>query len=196
MIARKLFKFCGAHTVRNTSATRRCSANIHGHNYVVEVMFESKKLDRAGMVVDFGLMKNLINDFIDSFDHAHSIWNKESKEFKDIMKGHSERWIEMPVSPSAEEYALMFLYVIDKIVKNTKFANHEGIVTVSSVRVHETDTGYAEAFQEDLQMVDFELKDIKFSDQVKEEWKNHSWWWELLEGYQWEMKESTQQIAC
>ena len=169
MIIRKLFKFEGAHIVRNCSSIR-CKKSIHGHSYVVEVFFKSKGLDNGQMVMDFGLMKGTIKDFIDGFDHAYSMWNKESLYFKDFMKKNSDRWIEMPVSPSAEAYSLMFFKVIDSIVEATEFNNGEQNVELYSVRVHETTTGYAESFREDLEMCNFNLDDILISEGITSEW--------------------------
>ena len=169
MIIRKLFKFEGAHIVRNCSSDR-CKFSLHGHSYKVEVFFTSKGLDNGQMVMDFGLMKGTIKDLIDSFDHAFSIWDKEDEKFKNDIYDYSERWIKMPCSPSAESYSLMFLFIIDKIIKATQFNNGEKMVSVSSVRVHETDTGYAESFIDDLSYVDYELKDVVFSDAIKDEW--------------------------
>ncbi len=170
MIIRKKFKFEGAHIVRNCS-TNRCKKSIHGHSYEVEVFFSSNKLDNGYMVLDFGLTKKHIKNIIDSFDHAYTIWEGESKEFKNFFKTNSERWIEMPISPSAESYSLMFLKLIDHILKNTIFNNGEGNVEVSSVRVHETQTGYAEAFRNDMEMIAFDLGKIVFSKQVINEWE-------------------------
>lgn len=188
MIIRKLFKFEGAHIVRNCSS-ERCKKSIHGHSYKVEVFFTSKGLDNGQMVMDFGLMKGNIKDLIDSFDHAYSMWNKERKKFKKFMKGNSDRWVEMPVSPSAEAYSLMFLYIIDKMIKATSFNNGEQKVEVSSVRVHETTTGYAEAFSQDLNpnafhYEGFELKDIVFSDGIKAEWKDPKMYDKLISATQ------------
>jgi len=171
MIIRKLFKFEGAHIVRGCSS-QRCKLSLHGHSYKVEVFFTSKGLDNGQMVMDFGLMKGTIKDLIDSFDHAYSMWTTESTEFKEFIKSNSERWIEMPVSPSAEAYSLMLLFIIDKMVQATKFNNGEKEVQVASVRVHETDTGYAESFREDLDYFKYSLSDIIFSNQVKAEWKD------------------------
>lgn len=179
MIIRKLFKFEGSHIVRNCSS-KRCKESIHGHSYTVEVFFTSKGFDNGMMVYDFGLMKNSIKDFIDGFDHAYSLWNKESDDFKHFINSNSDRWVMMPVSPSAESYALMFLFVIDKLMNATEFNNGEKDVKVSSVRVHETATGYAEAFREDLDWVDFELQDIIFSPGVKAEWKHPLMFDELI----------------
>lgn len=180
MKIRKLFKFEGAHIVRNCSSVR-CKKSIHGHSYVVEVFFTSKGLDNGQMVMDFGLMKGNIKDFIDGFDHAYSMWKKESDEFTSFMKDNSDRWIQMPVSPSAEAYSLMFLYVIDKMVKATEFNNGEKEVEVSSVRVHETTTGYAESYREDLDWFEFGLEDIVLSQGVKDEFKDPEMYDKLIE---------------
>jgi len=169
MLIRKLFKFEGAHIVRDCSS-ERCKKSIHGHSYKVEVFFTSNGLDNGQMVMDFGLMKGTIKDLIDSFDHAYSMWDREQESFKEFMKDNSCRWIQMPVSPSAEQYSLMLLYIIDKIVQSTHFANGEKDVEVYSVRVHETDTGYAESFRDDLQWVTYTLDNIEFSQGIKDEW--------------------------
>ena len=179
MIIRKLFKFEGAHIVRNCSSVR-CKKSIHGHSYVVEVFFKSDGFDHGMMVMDFGLMKGTIKDFIDGFDHAYSLWSKESEDFKNFMITNSDRWIEMPVSPSAEAYSLMFFKVIDAIVKATEFNNGEKNVQLYSVRVHETTTGYAESFREDLEWCDFELEDIKISDGIKSEFKDEKMFEKLI----------------
>lgn len=177
MIIRKKFKFEGAHIVRNCT-TNRCKKSIHGHSYEVEVFFSSNKLDNGYMILDFGLTKKHIKNIIDSFDHAYSLWSGESTEFKDFFKSNSARWIEMPISPSAESYSLMFLKFIDLILKNTAFKNGEGDVVVSSVRVHETQTGYAEAFVSDMDMIELDLSKVVFSEQVIDEWDEKE---ELLE---------------
>lgn len=171
MIIRKLFKFEGSHVVRNCSSGR-CKFSIHGHSYTVEVFITASGLDNGQMVLDFGLMKGPIKDFIDSFDHAYSMWNQESVEFKYFINKFSQRWISMPCSPSAESYSLLFFFVIDKIIKSTIFNNGEQNVKLHSVRVHETATGYAEAFKEDMEWVIYKLPDIVMSDSIKEEWSD------------------------
>jgi len=171
-----------------------CKFSIHGHSYKVEVFLTSDKLDNGQMIYDFGLMKGTIKDFINSFDHAYSFWNKESDSFKTFIKQYSERWISMPVSPSAESYALMFLYVIDKMLDNTTFNNGEGNVKVSSVRIHETATGYAEAFRDDLDWTTYDLEDIVFSPSIEEEWNNVSMWEDLMQNVLWVNPEFYPQI--
>jgi len=172
MIIRKMLKFDASHIVRNCTS-RRCSRNIHGHSYKIEIFFEASSLDAGGMIMDFGLVKGTISDFVDGFDHCHQFWSKESAEFKDFIQKTNERWIEMPISPSAEQYSLMFLFVLDKIIQATKFSNGEADdIRVHSVRVHETESGYAESFRDDLKMVNYTLEDIILSKQVQDEFKD------------------------
>lgn len=177
MIIRKLFKFEGAHIVRNCSS-RHCRENIHGHSYITEVFITSDRLDNGCMILDFGLLER-VKMFVESFDHSYALWNRENEDFKKIIYTYNCRVAEIPVSPSAEGFALLFLYVIDRILQSTPLQNGEGQVCLSSVRVHETATGYAEAFREDLSWVDFGLSDIRFSPGIEMEWKDSEWWKKL-----------------
>lgn len=183
MIIRKLFKFEGSHVVRGCTS-RRCSRNIHGHSYKVELLFTAQGLDNGAMLMDFGLMKTQIKDFIDSFDHTHVIYDDGDITEIDYITTHTERWAILPISPSAEGFSLCIFYVIDKILQNTEFINGEKQVELYSVIVHETETGYAQCFREDLSMfnlVSNSLKNIHFSFQIKSEWKDPDMYTKLLE---------------
>ncbi len=178
MIIRKLFKFENAHIVRNCS-TLRCSENIHGHSYKVEVLLESNYLDNGHMVYDFGLTKVYIKELIDSFDHAITLWSGDSKEYIIDMKKHSSRWVELPVSPSAEQFSRVFFLIVERVLKLTKMQNQEKNVRVNSIIVHETDTGYAQCFKDDAHsnnMGIINLEEIIFSKQIQNEWSNPNIW--------------------
>ena len=184
MIIRKLFKFENAHVVRNCS-TERCRENIHGHSYKVEVLLESNYLDNGQMVYDFGLMKKIIKELIEAFDHSITLWSKDNPSYIEDMKRHSSRWVELPVSPSAEQFSRVIYLMIERVLSCTGMVNGERSVTLQSIIVHETETGYAQGFKEDAHseiMGLIELKKIIFSDQVKQEWINFNLWDELLEG--------------
>ncbi len=185
MIIRKLFKFENAHIVRNCTS-RRCSRSIHGHSYKVEVKLKSDFLDNGQMIYDFGLMKLYIKDLIDSFDHAITLWSKDNKEYIEFAKKFSERWVELPVNPSAEQFSRVFFLMIERVLNLMEFKNNEKNVEVYSLIVHETDTGYAECFREDAYnfegMGEIRLEDIKFSDRVKEEWRDKDMWDKILRG--------------
>jgi 6-pyruvoyltetrahydropterin/6-carboxytetrahydropterin synthase len=184
MLIRKLFKFENAHIVRNCSS-ERCRSSIHGHSYRVEILLEAHALDHGQMVYDFGLMKGTIRDVVDAFDHAVCFWDKDDAEYIRLCKQFSSRWIAMPVSPSAEQFARMFFVIIDALLQQTVMANGEADIKLHSVIAHETDTGYAQAFREDAaneRMGMIRLENVVFSEQCQAEWKDPEMYNKLLAG--------------
>ena len=168
MLIRKLFKFENAHIVRGCSS-EKCRSSVHGHSYRVELLFESNFLDNGQMVYDFGLMKQNMKDLVESFDHAITIWREDAPEYVEDMKKHSSRWVELPVSPSAEQFSRVIFLMIDRLLSLTSTINGEKEVKLNSVIVHETATGYAQCFSEDAYSINMgllALGDIKFSQEV------------------------------
>lgn len=184
MLIRKLFNFENAHIVRNCSSDR-CSRSIHGHSYKVEVILEAHALDQGQMVYDFGLMKGNIRTLIDSFDHAICYWDKDDADYIAACETFSARWIRLPVSPSAEQFSRLFFVLTDAVLKQTKMQNGEADVVLHSIIVHETATGYAQCFREDVlnpRMGQISLDDIVFSDQVRAEWPDVDMYEKLKRG--------------
>ena len=178
MIIRKKFRFEGAHIVRNCTSLR-CRENIHGHSYEVEVFLKPGLSPNNLMIIDTVLLTN-IKEFIFSFDHAFALWNMESNEVKDGIYRINARVAEIPVSPSAEGYALLFLFVISQMILAAKLADGGGKVTLHAVGVLETQSGYAESLVEDLPLAQFTIEDIKFNEGIQREWKDKEWWLRLL----------------
>ena len=181
MIIRKLFKFENAHIVRNCS-TLKCSENIHGHSYKIEVLLESNYLDHGQMVYDFGLTKLYIKELIEAFDHAITLWSGDSSDYVADMKRHSKRWIELPVSPSAEQFSRVIYLMVERVLACTKMVNGEREVKLHSIIVHETETGYAQGFKEDAYselMGSISLENIIFSKEIQKGWSNPKLWEEL-----------------
>ncbi|KXO74227.1 6-carboxy-5,6,7,8-tetrahydropterin synthase [Acinetobacter venetianus] len=184
MLIRKLFKFENAHIVRNCTSDR-CKRSIHGHSYKVELLLKASKLDHGQMVYDFGLLKGVIKELFDSFDHAICFWQKDDAAYIDACKTFSARWISLPVSPSAEQFSRIFFFIAQQVLNSTSTQNGEGDVEVYSVIVHETDTGYAQSFQEDIdneQMGLLNLEQIIFSEQVQSEWSDTQMYEKLKNG--------------
>lgn len=184
MIIRKLFKFENAHIVRGCS-TQRCRASLHGHSYKVEVLLESQYLDHGQMVYDFGLMKREMKELIDSFDHAVALWDGDDADYIADMKRHSNRWVQLPVSPSAEQFSRVIFVMLDKLFWFTEMVNGEKMVRLFSIIVHETDTGYAQCFREDAYselMGLIALEKISFSDEVRREWRDPNLWERVKKG--------------
>ncbi|MEO1953435.1 MAG: 6-carboxytetrahydropterin synthase [Campylobacterales bacterium] len=185
MIIRKLFKFENAHIVRGCS-TVKCRSSLHGHSYQVELLFESNFLDNGQMVYDFGLMKQNIKALVESFDHAIAIWDGDDKEYIKDMKKHSQRWVQLPVSPSAEQFSRVIFVMIDKLLQLTSTINGEKEVKLHSVIVHETQTGYAQCFNEDAYsevMGLIELDKIIFSQAIKDDWGDSELFEKLKNGF-------------
>lgn len=173
MLIRKLFKFESAHIVRGCS-TRRCSHSIHGHSYKVELLLEAHALDHGQMIYDFGLLKQGPRTLIDAFDHAVAFWLGDDPEYIAACQRFSERWIRIPVSPSAEQFSRLFFVLIDRLLQITEMRNGEADVRLHSVIVHETETGYAQCFREDAynpRMGLIALDEIEFSEAIQADWQ-------------------------
>ena len=174
MLIRKLFKFENAHIVRGCS-TRRCSHSIHGHSYKVELILEAHAFDNGQMLYDFGLLKGGPRDLIDAFDHAVALWDGDDADYVAACKRFSERWISLPVSPSAEQFSRLFFRLVDTLLRLTDTVNGEQDVRLHSVIVHETETGYAQCFREDAdnpRMGLIELEHIIFSEAITQAWRD------------------------
>jgi len=184
MIIRKMFKFENAHIVRGCS-TQKCRSSLHGHSYKVELLFESNFLDNGQMVYDFGPMKQNMKELIDAFDHGVSIWSGDEAEYIEDMKKHSQRWIELPVSPSCEQFSRVFFVMIDRLLQLTNTVNGEREVKLHSIIVHETATGYAQAFSYDAyskEMGYIDLESIVFSRAVVDDFSDKDLWERVKKG--------------
>ena len=172
MLIRKLYKFENAHIVRGCS-TRRCSHSIHGHSYKVELILQAHALDQGQMVYDFGLLKMGARDLIDAFDHAVAIWNDDDPAYVAACQTFSERWVMLPVSPSAEQFSRLFFCLVDRLLSQTEMVNGEAEVVLYSVIVHETETGYAQCFRDDIDnpnMGEIDFEKIFFSEAITSVW--------------------------
>lgn len=172
MLIRKLFKFESAHIVRGCS-TRKCSHSIHGHSYKLELLLEASALDNGQMVYDFSLIKDHVYDLIDAFDHSIALWSGDAPDYLDAMCRYSERWVLMPVSPSAEQFSRLFFRLVDIALSQANMVNGEADVRLHSVIAHETEMGYAQCFREDAdnpRMGLIDLNEIEFSPAIINGW--------------------------
>ena len=60
--------FSAAHNLKGYRG--KCEA-LHGHNWKVEVSLGSDRLDEAGMVEDFKVVKEKLKGILDLFDHKY-----------------------------------------------------------------------------------------------------------------------------
>ena len=131
-IIRKKFKFEMAHQLFD-AYSKACSEQIHGHSYICEVYFKSEELDGTGMVIDFTKVKDKIKEYIDSWDHCLVMPRGMSPEYLNCLLKFNKRIKITDDNPTAENMARdMFNHIRGLIPQCFK------------VRLHETDTGYAE----------------------------------------------------
>lgn len=109
--------FAAGHYLRNYKG--KCE-NPHGHNYKVRVTLAGKELDKAGLLLDFKDLREVVRQVMERFDHQMI---NEVEPFT-------------VVNPSAENLAK---YLYDE--SNTRLQRvTSGRVRVKNVTVFETDT--------------------------------------------------------
>lgn len=58
--------FSAAHQLTNYNGP--CE-NLHGHTWKLQIVVEGNKLDEAGMLIDFRILKNELKQLTENFDH-------------------------------------------------------------------------------------------------------------------------------
>lgn len=114
--------FAAAHSLRGYPGD---CAQIHGHNWDVEVFVRCSELDEIGIGIDFRDIKQIVNEILEDLDHSNL---NDLPAFKDI-------------NPTSENIA-RFLY--KKISKKL----NTGAVKVSRVTVSETPNAGASYWEE------------------------------------------------
>jgi len=59
--------FAAAHQLKMVA--KKCE-NLHGHNWKIEVCVRGKKLNEAGVVIDFGEIKTFLSEILTGLDHS------------------------------------------------------------------------------------------------------------------------------
>jgi len=137
---RKKFQFEAAH-VLPSAYSEDCHKNIHGHSYTVEVFLKSTGLNQDGMVLDFGFLKQWINEVKDQWNHALFLPSGRMKLGEGIRNQLPDQKILYMHQPTAEYMASALFCSLNV------WLDRQTIITpclVDRVRVHETATGWAE----------------------------------------------------
>lgn len=115
IIVTKIFSFAAAHTLPDHKGLCK---NLHGHNYKLEVTVGAEYLNENFMIIDFGELKNIINEnIIKKYDHAY-------------LNAFFE-------NPTAEVIVREMFSTLDEIFK-------EKYVNLIKIKLWETDTCFAE----------------------------------------------------
>lgn len=114
--------FAAAHNLNNYQG--ECE-NLHGHNWRVEVTVTAKELDKAGLCIDFKILKAQTKELLATLDH------KYLNEL-DCFKGES---------PSSENISR---YVFQELSRTF----NDGNVKVDMITVWESDFACASYYEE------------------------------------------------
>ncbi len=117
----------------------------HGHSRRIEVTLEADTLDENEMICDFKVLKELIQDFIEKFDHAICL-NTADPQFN-FYRATYERVVPFESADPTSE--LMAQVIFDHA--SAAVAGHFGgarRILVRAVRVYETETSWAEYFSD------------------------------------------------
>ena len=81
--------FSAAHNLRGYRG--KCEA-LHGHNWKVEVAVAARRLDKTGMVADFGVIKKHLRSVLDELDH-HYLNDVEAFGLANPTSENISKWI-------------------------------------------------------------------------------------------------------
>lgn len=125
----------------------------HGHSRKVECVLEADTLDEREMVCDFKLIKQVISDYLDAYDHAMCM-NTEDPAFAEFRERYGDRVIAFEnEDPTTEVIAREIFKTLQDKLKHltedeaTKYPFRNAEVRVVKVRVWETSSSWAEYFQ-------------------------------------------------
>lgn len=109
--------FSAAHRIEDYHG--KCE-ELHGHNFIVEALFDGEQLGMSGMVIDFQILKNHLRDVLKNLDHTYindiPFFNKRA---------------------SSSEYIAMYIYgELKKTMEN-------GPVRLTEVKVWESEKAWA-----------------------------------------------------
>lgn len=116
--------FAAGHYLRNYRG--KCE-NPHGHNYKVRVTLAGTELDKAGLLLDFKDLKDVMRPVVDRLDHQ--------------MINDLEPFVTL--NPSAENLARYFYEQTNSRLQSAT----QGRVRVKDVTIWETDTTTARYFE-------------------------------------------------
>ncbi|RLD31716.1 MAG: 6-carboxytetrahydropterin synthase QueD [Bacteroidetes bacterium] len=135
----KEFSFEMAHALWNYDGPCR---NIHGHSYKLFVTvtgepLADKKSVKLGMVIDFGILKRLVNKYIVSrFDHTVVVCKDAPHHLLKNIDQMFEKYEATNYQPTCENLVIAFADILKSKLPSE--------VSLFSIKLYETETSFAE----------------------------------------------------
>ena len=141
----KEFNFEAAHSLEGYDGACR---EIHGHSYRLFVTIKGEPSadgydPKQGMVMDFGLLKSIVNEqIISRLDHAFIMRRSEqSEQVQAMLEGIYHNIVLVDYQPTCENMLADFAERLLEALPDE--------VELYSLRLHETATSFAEWYAED-----------------------------------------------
>ena len=141
----KEFTFEAAHFLEGYDGACR---EIHGHSYRLMVTIKGEPSQdsydpKQGMVMDFGLLKSIVNEqIISRLDHAFIMRHSEQgEELRDVLSPYYHNIVLVDYQPTCENMLADFAERLLESLPDD--------VELYSLRLHETATSFAEWYAED-----------------------------------------------
>lgn len=120
----------------------------HGHSRKVECVLEAEDLDKNEMVCDFKVLKLILSDYLDQFDHAICM-NTDDASYADFKERFGDRVIGYESEdPTTEVLARDIFHHLSESLAAYASEEHEYAlrdnVRVVAVKVWETSSSWAE----------------------------------------------------
>ena len=138
----KEFTFEAAHMLEGYDGLCR---EIHGHSYRLFVTVKGEPMSdpespKLGMVMDFGILKRIVNEqIVDRLDHALLV--RKGTPQAQQLQGLSERILEVDYQPTCENMVGRFAQLIAPYLPSN--------VSLYSIKLYETATSFAEWYADD-----------------------------------------------
>lgn len=141
----KEFSFESAHALEGYDGACR---EIHGHSYRLFVTIKGEPSrdeydPKQGMVMDFGLLKRIVNEqIVSQFDHSFVMRRSEqSLRMRELLAEQFSNIVLVDYQPTCENMLSDFAFRLLESLPDD--------VELYSLRLHETATSFAEWYAED-----------------------------------------------
>ena len=141
----KEFTFEAAHSLEGYDGLCR---EIHGHSYRLFVTVKgepesNEASPKLGMVMDFGILKRIVNEqIVERLDHSFIMRRTaEAEEVADVLSYRFSKVVMTDYQPTCENMLADFAARLQKALPSN--------VELHSLRLHETATSYAEWYFDD-----------------------------------------------
>lgn len=133
-----LKEFASAH--RLLKGYQGICRNLHGHNYKVQLVLSSTVIDDNDIVLDFSIIKKVLNKWVDdNLDHAVIVASFDAELLEFVKSNQQKHYIIHNANTSAEVLAEHLFHQFQPLIIN---AGHD-LVSLTKVQVYETATASA-----------------------------------------------------